>query len=198
MLETLLGYFTQYGYWVVFLGVMLENAGLPVPGETVLLAAGFFAAQGNFHLGLLIAVAAGGAVLGDNIGYAVGRKVGRKALERYGRYVRLTARHFQRLEWFFGRYGAKTVFIARFVTGLRVFAALFAGAARMRWQSFAFYNVAGALTWSVVVALAGFFFGSSWPTLERWVGGTGLAALLIITITALVILALRGRNSPKG
>jgi membrane protein DedA with SNARE-associated domain len=198
VLETLLGYFAHYGYWVVFLGVMLENAGLPVPGETVLLAAGFFAAEGHFRLGLLITIAAAGATLGDNIGYAVGRKVGRAALERYGRYVHLTPRHFKRLEWFFGRYGTKTVFIARFVTGLRVFTALFAGAAHMRWQSFAFYNVAGALVWSLAVALAGFFFGSSWPVLERWVGGTGLAALLAITVAALAALALRRRGGSEG
>ena len=197
MLETLLGYFAHYGYWVVFLGVMLENAGLPVPGETVLLAAGFFAAQGHFRLWLLITVAASGATLGDNIGYAVGHKVGRATLERYGRYVRLTPRHFKRLEWFFTHYGAKTVFIARFVTGLRVFTALFAGAARMPWPSFAFYNVAGALTWSVVIALAGFFFGSSWPLLERWVGGTGLVALLAIAFAVLLALALRRKNGSK-
>lgn len=198
MLETLLGYFAHYGYWIVFFGVMLENAGLPVPGETVLLAAGFFAAEGHFRLGLLIVVAAAGATLGDNIGYGVGHKVGRAALERYGRYVRLRPRHLERMEWFFARYGAKTVFIARFVTGLRVFTALFAGAARMPWPSFALYNVAGALAWSVVVALAGFFFGSNWPVLERWVGATGLVALLLITVAALTAFVLRRGNSSAG
>src|SRR5258708_19654225 len=83
MLERLLGYFTQYGYWVVFFGVMLENAGLPVPGETVLLAAGFFASQGHFHIPEVMGIAAAGAVLGGNAGYLIGRKLVRPTLERY-------------------------------------------------------------------------------------------------------------------
>ena len=82
MLDTLFAYFARYGYFVVFFGVMLENAGVPVPGETILLAAGFFAAQGHFHLWMVIAIAALGAMLGDNAGYAIGRRVGRAALER--------------------------------------------------------------------------------------------------------------------
>src|SRR5258705_10122765 len=90
MLSTLLSYFARYGFFVVFFGVMLENAGVPVPGETILLAAGFFAAQGHFHLWTVIVVAAVGAMLGDNAGYAVGHRVGRAALERYGRYILLT------------------------------------------------------------------------------------------------------------
>ena len=133
MLDALLSYFARYGYWVIFFGVMLENAGVPVPGETILLAAGFFVAQGHFHLTAVMAVAAIGAVLGDNMGYAIGHKIGRTALERYGRYVRLTPERLARLDRFYEQHGNKTIFIARFVTGLRVFAALCAGAARMRW-----------------------------------------------------------------
>src|SRR5713226_4325805 len=149
VLDTLFAYFARYGYFVVFFGVMLENAGVPVPGETILLAAGFFAAQGHFHLWTVIAIAAFGAMLGDNAGYAVGRRVGRRALERYGRYILLTRKRLSKLDKFFARHGDKTILFARFVTGLRVFAALFAGAARMRWRPFALYNMAGASLVSV-------------------------------------------------
>src|SRR6267142_10882 len=109
MLSTILSYFTHYGYWVVFFGVMLENAGVPVPGETILLAAGFFAAQGHFHLWMVIVVAAIGAMLGDNAGYAVGHRVGCEALERYGRYILLTRRRLRKLDKFFARHGDKTI-----------------------------------------------------------------------------------------
>ena len=186
MLDTLLTYFARYGYFVVFFGVMLENAGVPVPGETILLAAGFFAAEGHFQLWTVMAIAALGAVLGDNAGYLIGYKIGRAALERYGRYVLLTPARIARLEKFFARHGDKTILFARFVTGLRVFAALFAGAARMRWRTFAVYNVAGAILWSVVITLLGFFFGQSWELLQHWIGRAGeivaLAVLLLVVL----------------
>jgi membrane protein DedA with SNARE-associated domain len=186
LLDTLLTYFARYGYFVVFFGVMLENAGVPVPGETILLAAGFFAAEGHFQLWTVMAVAAFGAVLGDNAGYFIGQRVGRAALERYGRYVFLTPGRLAHLEKFFARHGDKTILFARFVTGLRVFAALFAGAARMRWRTFAVYNVAGAILWSVVITLLGYFFGQSWELLQRWIGRAGgivaLALLLLIVV----------------
>jgi len=186
LLDSLLSYFARYGYWVIFFGVMLENAGVPVPGETILLAAGFFAAQGHFHLWTVMAVAAFGAMLGDNAGYAIGHKIGRAALERYGRYVLLTAKRMARLEQFFARHGDKTILFARFVTGVRVFAALFAGAARMRWRTFVLYNLAGAVIWAVAITLLGFFFGQSWGLLQRWIGRAsaivGLAVLLVIVL----------------
>ena len=186
MLDTFFIYFARYGYWVVFFGVMLENAGVPVPGETVLLAAGFFAAQGHFHLWMVMAIAAFGAMLGDNAGYSIGLKIGRATLERSGRYVRLTPARLARLDRFYERHGNKMIFFARFVTGLRVFAALFAGAARMRWRTFVLYNMAGAILWAVVITLLGFFFGQSWGLLHQWIGRAsevvGIAALLIIAL----------------
>lgn len=186
MLDTLFNYFAWYGYFVVFFGVMLENAGVPVPGETILLAAGFFAAQGHFHLWTVMAIAAFGAMLGDNAGYTIGHKIGRAALERYGRYVRLKPERIARMDKFFARHGNKTILIARFVAGLRVFAALFAGAARMRWRTFALYNLAGAVLWAVVITLLGFFFGQSWGLLQHWIGRAseivGLAVLLVIVL----------------
>nr|ALS89530.1 SNARE associated Golgi protein [uncultured bacterium] len=187
MLDTLLGYFVSYGYFVVFFGVMLENAGVPIPGETILLAAGFFAAQGHFRLWQVIATAAVGAMIGDNIGFAVGHSIGRSVLERYGRYIFLTRKRLAHLDKFFASHGDKTILFARFVAGLRVFAALFAGASRMHWRTFLLYNAAGAILWSVVISLLGFFFGHSWNLLERWIGRTTgvivVAALIAIVVT---------------
>jgi len=194
MLDALLSYFQQYGYWVVFFGVMLENAGVPVPGETILLAAGFFAASGHFNIALVMAIACVGAVLGDNAGYFIGRKLGRATLLRIGRYVGLTPKRLVMFETYFEKHGDKTILVARFITGLRVFAALLAGAARMRWRTFALFNFLGAVLWSIVITLAGYFFGHSWHLLEKWIGGIGAALLAAIIITALAIVFVRRRR----
>ncbi|HXF38343.1 MAG TPA: DedA family protein [Blastocatellia bacterium] len=194
MLSTLLSYFTQYGYWVVFFGVMLENAGVPVPGETILLAAGFFASQGHFHLWEVMSIAAVGAMLGDNAGYFIGREVGRGTLERYGRYAGLTRARLAHMDKFFHSHGNKTILVARFITGLRVFAALLAGSARMQWRTFAIYNMLGALLWSFVITLVGFFFGRSWDVLEHWIKGAGVILLGIAALTIATMIVLRRRK----
>ena len=186
ILQTLLDLFAQYGYWVVFFGVMLENAGLPIPGETILLAAGFASAHGIFHLPLVMVIAASGAVIGDNIGYWIGRYYGRSFFERFGKYLLLTPARLARMDGFFAKHGSKTVFVARFITGLRVFAALFAGASKLRWRTFFLYNVGGAILWAVVIATIGHLFGDSWPILERWIGRSGLILLLVVVIVLVV------------
>ena len=195
MLDKLLEYFSHYGYWVVFFGVMLENAGLPIPGETILLAAGFFASLGHFNIAIVMIVAAVGAMLGDNAGYAIGRKLGRAALERYGRRVGLSAALLGRFDHFFLKNGNRTIFFARFITGLRVFAALLAGAAAMPWRMFLLYNSAGAVVWAIVITLAGYFFGKSWHVLERVVGGFGAAALIAVVIVLIILIVRKRRNS---
>src|ERR1051326_5855457 len=115
ILGTLLDLFKGYGYWIVFFGVMLENAGLPVPGETILLAAGFFASEGHFSISLVMIIATTGAVLGDNGGYWIGHRVGRSVLLKYGRYVMLTEARFCSMEKYFASHGDKTVLVARFI-----------------------------------------------------------------------------------
>ncbi len=191
MPEWLVSLLSQYGYAIVFLGVFLENAGVPVPGETVLLAAGFLAHQGIFSLPWVIGLAVVAAILGDNGGYWIGRVGGRPLAERYGPVVGLTSTRLAALDTFFTRHGAKTVFFARFVTGVRVFAALFAGISRLPWRWFLFYNAAGALTWATAVALAGDLFGQSWDLLHRWIGRAGLFAVGVIVAVALVSLSRR-------
>jgi membrane protein DedA with SNARE-associated domain len=187
LLEIMTEYVISYGYWAVFFGVMLENAGLPVPGETILLVAGFFAAGGHFKLPLVMLIAATGASIGDNIGFAVGHHYGRGFLERYGRFIFLTPRRLARLNSFFEKHGEKTILVARFITGLRVFAAIFAGASAMRWRVFVVYNIAGAILWAVVITLLGYLFGNSLPLLERWVGRSGIFMLVAGVVGTVVV-----------
>jgi membrane protein DedA with SNARE-associated domain len=180
-------YMLAYGYWAVFFGVMLENAGVPVPGETILLIAGYFASTGEFHLGLVMLIAATGAVVGDNIGFAIGHHFGRNVLLRVGRFFFLTPQRFEHMENYFERHGNKTILVARFITGLRVFAALLAGASRkMPWRVFFVYNVAGAVLWSVVITTLGYLFGQSLPLLIKWVGRSGTILLIVAVVIAVV------------
>ena len=178
-------YMLIYGYWAVFFGVMLENAGLPVPGETILLVAGYFSSTGEFNIALVMLIAAVGAVIGDNIGFAVGHHFGRAFILRVGRFVFLTPKRFEHMENYFKSHGNKTIFVARFITGLRVFAALLAGASNMRWRTFLFYNVTGAILWSIVITTLGFLFGESLPILIRWVGRSGTILLVAGVIGAI-------------
>jgi membrane protein DedA with SNARE-associated domain len=141
--------------------------------------------------------AAMGAVVGDNIGFLIGHHYGRGFLLRIGRFFFLTPRRFEHMEKFFERYGNKTILVARFITGLRVFAALLAGASRkMPWRVFFAYNVAGALLWAIVITLLGYLFGQSLPLLVKWVGRTGTILLIAIVVIALVVWKI-GRHRDK-
>jgi membrane protein DedA with SNARE-associated domain len=178
--------FARYGYAVVFFGVLLENAGLPVPGETALLAGAALARFGRLTLGWVIVTAIAGATLGDNLGFFIGRHGGRALAERHGWKVGLNAARLRQFDRYFERHGAKTVFIARFVTGLRVFGALLAGSSGLPWRKFLLYNASGAVAWTCAVATVGYFLAYSWETLERWIGHSGLIALAIIGVVALI------------
>jgi membrane protein DedA with SNARE-associated domain len=189
--------FARYGYAVVFFGVFLENAGLPVPGETALLAGGALAHFGRLSLWWVIVTAIGGATLGDNVGFWIGRRGGRRLAERYGPPIGLTRRRLADFDRFFALHGAKTVFIARFVTGLRVFGAVLAGASELRWSTFLFYNATGAVVWAAVIGAAGYLLGHSWDQLERWIGRTGLVGLVIVAVLAIVLIV-RGRREQES
>lgn len=186
-----------YGYWAVFFGVMLENAGLPVPGETILLIAGYFASTGEFHLALVMLIAATGAVTGDNIGFAIGHHYGRGFLLRVGRFFFLTPKRLEHMENYFESHGNKTILVARFITGLRVFAALLAGASKMPWRVFFVYNVAGAILWSVVITTLGYLFGQSLPLLIKWVGRSGTVFLIGAIVIGVVIWRVRKHRQGK-
>jgi len=190
-------YMLAYGYWAVFFGVMLENAGVPVPGETILLIAGYFAATGEFHLALVMLIAASGAVIGDNIGFAIGHHYGRGFLLRVGRFFFLTPKRLEHMEKYFENHGNKTILVARFITGLRVFAALLAGASKMPWRVFVVYNVAGAVLWSVVITSVGYLFGQSLPLLIKWVGRSGTVFLIAAIVIAVIVWRVRKHRSRK-
>ena len=178
--QWLLELFAKYGYAVVFGGVLLENAGLPVPGETVLLAGAALSRFGWLSLEWVIATAIGGAILGDNLGFLIGRHGGRVLAVRHGPKIGLTAARLATFDRFFERYGPRAVFLARFVTGLRVFGAVLAGGSGLRWRTFLFYNATGAVVWSTAVGLAGYTLAYSWETPERWIGRSGLILLVAI------------------
>jgi len=195
--DWLLDLFERYGYGVVFAGVFLENAGLPVPGETALLAGAAMAKFGRLSLFWVIVTAIGGATLGDNLGFFIGRHGGRTLAERHGWKIGLTARRLAQFDRFFDRHGAKTVFIARFVTGLRVFGAVLAGASGLAWRKFLFYNATGAVVWATAVASAGYALAYSWSTLERWIGRSGMIALaLVVAIAVFALLRQRRVREP--
>ncbi len=186
------------GYAVVFLGVFLENTGLPVPGETTLLAGAALAHYGELSLTRVILVAMGGAALGDNLGFLIGRRAGRQFIEHLCGRMGLTAARLRQFDRFFERHGARTVFIARFVTGLRVFGAVLAGASRMRWRDFLFYNAAGAIVWCTMIGLVGYTLGHSWQLLEKWIGRSGLIALAIVVVLFAIIVARSRRAIPSS
>ena len=180
MLEVLTRPFGRYGYAVIFVGVLLENAGVPAPGHTVVLGGAFLAQTGSMSLPKVFVLACVAAILGDNYGYWIGRKGGRAFVERHHRLLRLDDARQPAIENFFRHHGAKTVFFARFVTGLQTVGALFAGMSRMSWRRFLIFNVAGAVVWSAVYCAAGYLFGASWQLLNRWIGLAGVLALVLI------------------
>lgn len=154
-MESLQPFLLHYGYWAVFGGIMLEDFGLPVPGETLLIAGALLASQGDMHIVPLLFFAWAGALLGDNIGYGIGRFAGRHLVLRYGRYVLITQRRLDYAEKFFRKHGGLVVVAARFIEVLRQLNGIIAGMARMGWRRFLAYNLLGAALW---VGFWGIFF----------------------------------------
>jgi membrane protein DedA with SNARE-associated domain len=158
----------SYGYAAIFFVVLLESSGIPLPGETILVCASVYAGtQHGLDIRVVIGVAACGAILGDNIGYWVGRTFGRALLLRYGNYVGIGAQKLALGEYLFMRYGGSIVFFGRFVALLRVYAALLAGINRLKPVDFALYNGAGGLVWASSFGLTGYFLGKN---LQHFVG----------------------------
>src|SRR5262249_4258647 len=158
--ETFTEWYAAYGYPVLFLGVLMESAGLPVPGEAAKLVAGFLASPAGgarFGLGWVITLAFVAAVLGDNVGFWLGRRLARPRLQRGYGFLVLSPQAMRTAEGYFERYGTWTVALGRFVTGLRVIVALAAGTAGMPWWRFLLANAAGALAWASAVGLLGYF-----------------------------------------
>jgi membrane protein DedA with SNARE-associated domain len=194
--HTLLSLVGRYGYLAVFFGVMLESTGVPLPGETVLIASGALVHQGILDLGDVLFFGILGAVTGDQIGYWVGRKGGRPFVLRWGRYLFITRERLALAEAFFGRHGGKAVFFARFVAGLRVFGALVAGTSRMPWGRFAVYNVLGGTVWATAAVSLGYFLWASISLVEHWAGRTSL--LLVAALVLALLLRWAYRRATRG
>jgi len=190
-MDRILTLIEHYGYLVVLFGVMAESTGVPLPGETILLAAGVLVQRGHLDLGDTIVFGILGAVVGDQIGYWVGREGGRPFVLRWGRYLFITPERLARAEAFFERHGGKAVVLARFFSGLRVFGALVAGISRMRWLTFLFYNALGGAVWATAVILVGYFLGSSLGLVERWLGRATLVLALVVAVAGGFYLAYR-------
>ncbi len=181
--DTINAWLESYGYLVVFLLVMLESIGLPVPGETALIAAALYAGTTHkLEIWAIVAVAAAAAIIGDNIGYSIGRYGGARLLLRYGHKIHL---HEGRLKigiWLFRRHGGKVVFWGRFVSILRTWAAFLAGANHMEWRRFLFFNAAGGIVWATLYGVVYYVFGATLSKLSTAIDvtiGIGSAALLI-------------------
>jgi membrane protein DedA with SNARE-associated domain len=189
---------SHVGYVLLFVLVMAESSGVPIPGETALIAAGVLASRGKLKIELVIASAALGAIIGDNIGYWVGHKGARRLLVRPGRFRRERLAVLQVGEPFFERHGPKAVFFGRFVLGLRVWASWLAGATRMGWRSFVFWNACGGITWATGVGLLAYSLGHSASSALEAFGIFALVALLAAAVSGGLFLYLRRRARGLG
>jgi membrane protein DedA with SNARE-associated domain len=180
--------FGTRGYLAIFLVVAIESLGVPLPGETALLAGAALAASGRLSLIGVMAAAAAGALVGGGAGYTIGRVGGAPFLERYGRFLRLTPERLQRMHDFFARHGPEAVFFGRFIALLRTWAAILAGTARMPLGAFLLYTSLGAVVWSALFGLIGYYFGRSLPTLEHNMGIATLCLLCVVVVAGAIYL----------
>jgi membrane protein DedA with SNARE-associated domain len=177
-------FFTQHGLPLLFVVVMLESFGIPLPGETALIAFGVLAAEGHYSIAWVVVLAAAAAIVGDNLGYwLIGRLGGRALFERWGWLRRYAERVLPRAERIMGRHGGKTVFFGRFIAVLRFTAAWVAGLGRMPWWKFLFWNASGGIAWAATVGLVAFYAGkAAADAIQRYglFAVAGVAAVVLI------------------
>lgn len=192
--ELLRRHFAEHGYLTVAVVLLLENTGIPLPGETTLLFAAFLAfSEHRLTLFGIIIVGVIACTIGDNIGYWIGHHGGRPLLEHQRRIFRVSDEHLARGERFFVRYGSFTVFFARFVFGMRIIAGPLAGVLRMPWRKFVLFNFLGAAVWVSVVASLGYFFGSRWQIVTEQLEYVEIGLVGVL----LLILAIRRKRLQK-
>jgi len=187
--ESITHLLTTYGYWAVLIFVAIESTGIPFPGETMLLTAAIYAGT-NHRLSIvfIIIAAATGAILGDNLGFWIGREGGYRLLHRYGRYIRLNERRLKLGQYLFKRHGGKVVFFGRFIAVLRAWAAFLAGSNHMSWTRFLIFNALGGITWATLYGLGGYLLGKNVHRLTGPVGITTIVlAILILLIGAIFL-----------
>jgi len=186
ILDLLRSAVVEYGYWAVALTLLLENAGVPVPGETVLLLASFLAySEHELSLFWIIVVATIAATLGDNLGFALGYHGGRPLLLRYQSIFRIQQKTLERGEQLFARFGPATIFFARFVFGMRIVAGPMAGVLRMPWRRFLVFNFLGAAVWVTVISTVGYLFGRHWHRLQESLKRLDIGIAIVVLLFAI-------------
>jgi membrane protein DedA with SNARE-associated domain len=172
----------EYGYWAVFIGIALENTGIPLPGETLTLVGGFLAGSGDLNYWIVLGSAIAGAVIGDNFGYWLGKIGGWKFLLKLGRLFRIEEYRLEEAKVLFSKNAATAVFFGRFITLLRIFAGPMAGIAQMPYGKFLLCNLGGATVWASVTISASFFLGRLLPLHEivAWASKIGFLALVLL------------------
>src|SRR5215469_15184867 len=175
-----------YGYIAIGCIIALESMGLPLPGESALVAAALYASHHDQNIAGVVAAAATGAIVGDNVGYWIGREFGYRLLLRYGRRVGLTETRIKLGQYLFLHHGGKVVFFGRFIAVLRVLAAVLAGVNRMEWRSFLIANAAGGVLWSLVFGVGAYSFGTAVFHAEK-----PLAIALVVVALIIIALAMR-------
>jgi membrane protein DedA with SNARE-associated domain len=178
-----------YGYWAVLLFIAIESTGIPFPGETMLLVAAIYTGTTHYlSLPLVILAAACGAILGDNLGFWVGREGGYRLLRRFGRYIRLDERRLKLGQYLFLKHGGKVVFFGRFVAVLRAWAAFLAGTNRMKWPTFLLFNALGGIIWATIYGVGGYVLGKNIHCIAGPVGITFTVISVILIIAGFIFL----------
>ncbi len=195
MIDFFEGLIQQYGYGMVGLVIGLEAMGLPLPGESLLIATAIYAATThNLAIEWIVISAAIGAIMGDNLGYLIGHKLGRPALEKYGPKIYLTVERQRLGQYLFMKYGGLVVFVGRFVAFMRTFAALLAGANRMRWGRFLFWNALGGIVWTHLYGITAYLLGSQ---AHKLAGPIGIGIGIVAAVAAVFVIRFLKKNEKR-
>ena len=195
MLAAIIDLPANVGYSVVFALIAVETMGIPVPGETALIAAALLAHDGQMDVVTLVALASAAAIIGDNVGFAIGRKGGRKLFERPGRFHKHRLAVLEHGEPFFARHGPKAVFLGRWVSGLRIASAWLAGMNKMRWPTFLFWNALGGIAWATCFGLLGYLGGEAAAHVVARIGVGAAIAIAVGLVVGYGAVRLRRRAS---
>jgi undecaprenyl-diphosphatase len=195
VLSSIVSVAQDVGYPVLFVLIAIETMGVPVPGETALLTAGVLASRGHLDIVAVIAVGAAAAIVGDNVGFMIGRKLGRRVLLAPGPFERHRRRVIELGEPFFERHGPKAVFLGRWVAGLRITSAWLAGVNRMSWPTFLFWNALGGIAWATSVSLLAFFAGRGAERIVHYLGFGGAGVVIAGALAAALVVRRRRRRA---
>ena len=182
ILDFLVPYINEYGYATLLVVTFLETSaflGLIAPGETVIVLCGFYAYRGVLDPWAVGGVSIAGAILGDQVGYLLGRTYGHSLIRRFGKYVLFDLKRMRATERYYEKHGGKTVFIGRFTSLLRSFGPLVAGISRMPYGTFLRWSVVSCIIWGATFTILGYFFGKSWEVIEEYLGWGGVIAFLL-------------------